>query len=71
MASPSREDLLKDMSPKDQEALAKFLYAEQQKSMFYKQAGEYTDLCWDKCITKIRPQLDKADLGEPPLTWSS
>ncbi|KAL2917701.1 Mitochondrial import inner membrane translocase subunit tim8 [Polyrhizophydium stewartii] len=49
------------LDAKSSAELAKFIEMEEQRATFQAQVHEYTDLCWDKCITKIRPQLDNSD----------
>lgn len=54
------------LSPADQAAqreLQDFLKMEQQKAQFQEQVHEFTDMCFDKCITKLGNKLDKSDEG--------
>ncbi|KAI3657939.1 hypothetical protein MP638_000251 [Amoeboaphelidium occidentale] len=44
----------------DRKELEVFLQTEQIKQRFQQQVHEFTDLCWDKCVTKVNSnKLDK------------
>ncbi|OAJ36045.1 hypothetical protein BDEG_20264 [Batrachochytrium dendrobatidis JEL423] len=57
----SKNGLAISLDEATQKELNSFLMDEQQKAMFHSQVSDFTKTCWDKCITRIRPQLDSAD----------
>ncbi|KAI9143600.1 Tim10/DDP family zinc finger-domain-containing protein [Paraphysoderma sedebokerense] len=46
---------------KTQAELQKFLEAENAKARVHSQIHQFTEMCWDKCITKINNKTDKND----------
>ncbi|KAI8924984.1 Tim10/DDP family zinc finger protein, partial [Entophlyctis helioformis] len=50
-----------NLTDSQQKELQSFLASEQQRAAFQAQVHEFTETCWDKCITKIRPSLDKSE----------
>ena len=50
------------LDPQSQKELVSFLEAENQKSEFRTQVIELTDLCWPRCVSKIKgPALEGSD----------
>ena len=56
--------LVGNLTESQQKELGKFIEVEQQKAAFQAQVHEYTDICWDRCITKIKSTMDKSDQGD-------
>ncbi|CAG8748004.1 21887_t:CDS:1, partial [Racocetra persica] len=44
-----------------QKELAKFLEGENAKMRLQQSIHTFTDLCWDKCITKIGNKIDRGE----------
>ncbi|CAG8464625.1 3874_t:CDS:2 [Diversispora eburnea] len=42
-----------------QKELAKFLEGENSKMRLQQSIHTFTDLCWDKCVTKISNKIDR------------
>ncbi|KAI8592483.1 mitochondrial import inner membrane translocase subunit TIM8 [Geranomyces variabilis] len=50
-----------DLDEKSKQELVQFVENEQRRANFQSTVHQYTDVCWDKCITKVKPTLDKSD----------
>ncbi|KAI8915207.1 hypothetical protein PhCBS80983_g01334 [Powellomyces hirtus] len=50
-----------DLDEKSKAELVQFVENEQRRANFQSTVHQYTDTCWDKCITKVKPALDKSD----------
>ncbi|RHZ79929.1 hypothetical protein Glove_140g159 [Diversispora epigaea] len=44
-----------------QKELAKFLESENSKMRLQQSIHTFTDLCWDKCVTKIGNKIDRGE----------
>ncbi|TPX32798.1 hypothetical protein SmJEL517_g04153 [Synchytrium microbalum] len=43
------------------EELKKFIETEQRRATFQSTVHQYTEICFDKCLTKVKASLDKSD----------
>ncbi|KAI9193328.1 uncharacterized protein BJ171DRAFT_528915 [Polychytrium aggregatum] len=59
MSAPSQ--LSAGLDPVHQKELEEFVQVVEKRSEFQAAVHNYTDICWDKCITKIKSQTDKSD----------
>ncbi|KAI8803144.1 putative TIM8-translocase of the mitochondrial inner membrane [Cladochytrium replicatum] len=49
------------LDDKSQKELATFIENEERRAAFQRSVHVYADTCWDKCITKVKANLDKSD----------
>ncbi|KAJ3015284.1 Mitochondrial import inner membrane translocase subunit tim8 [Thoreauomyces humboldtii] len=52
-----------DLDEKSKAELVQFVENEQRRANFQSTVHQYTDTCWDKCIMKVKPALEKSDEG--------
>ncbi|RIB26639.1 Tim10/DDP family zinc finger-domain-containing protein [Gigaspora rosea] len=50
-----------DFDEASQKELAKFLEGENAKMRLQQSIHTFTDLCWDKCITKVSNKIDRGE----------
>ncbi|ORX98267.1 hypothetical protein K493DRAFT_313697 [Basidiobolus meristosporus CBS 931.73] len=50
-----------EFSEQDQRELAQFLEGENAKAKLQQSIHTFTDLCWDKCISKVGNKLDRSE----------
>ncbi|KAI0235245.1 Mitochondrial import inner membrane translocase subunit tim8, partial [Massospora cicadina] len=50
-----------DLDDQSREELTKFIENEQSKARIQQSVHTLTDLCWDKCVTKIGNRLDSSE----------
>ncbi|KAJ3046153.1 Mitochondrial import inner membrane translocase subunit Tim8 A [Rhizophlyctis rosea] len=49
------------LDEKGRQEVAQLLQVEQARAEFQGQVHRFTEVCWDRCITKIKPAMDKTD----------
>ncbi|KAI8823383.1 mitochondrial import inner membrane translocase subunit TIM8 [Fimicolochytrium jonesii] len=50
-----------NLDEKSKAELMTFVENEQRRANFQATVHQYTDTCWDKCITKVKATTDKSD----------
>ncbi|RKO96577.1 hypothetical protein CXG81DRAFT_24641 [Caulochytrium protostelioides] len=50
-----------DFSDADKADLIQFVEAEKRRATFQTAVNNYTDVCWEKCITRVNSSLSKDD----------
>ncbi|OZJ06736.1 hypothetical protein BZG36_00348 [Bifiguratus adelaidae] len=50
-------------SEREQQELARFLETEQAKARIQQTVHTLTDMCWDKCVSKVSNKLDRGEEG--------
>ena len=61
MADQQQQQQLSPADRMAQQELQQFLQSESVKQRFQAQVHQFTDMCWDKCITKVGKKLDRSD----------